>query len=125
MFAVVLADRDYDYIRGIECVETFYTESEAEGFVKDLIYQRDSSCKERVDYIDSFVEAIELPETDYHGWLEFLKQFHPFGDTYVFPKDFKEIFKRYLFDHSYTAEGYNPPKWLFCNANDYFVVEIK
>lgn len=123
-FAVIQIEQpDGEYVEGAECIYAATTKQEAEAHHQKMKNDRDVAWKNRLDYIEKFVDDINLPETDYHGWLEYLKQYYPFGACYVMPKDFKKEFKGYLRTHTpITLEGYNPPDmpcW-----SPLFVVEI-
>ena len=124
MYAIIEVYLNYDYVEGVECAETFDTKEEAESKLKQIKDSISDAQKKRSEYIDEWVDEIELPETDYQGWVEYLKQFHPFGAMYVFPKDFKRGLKSYL--RTYTnakLEGYDPPPCVL--SRDLYVVEIK
>jgi len=123
-FIVVQVDQDYDYVEGVRYIASFPTEDAADAFIQEKNEEQNAKWRARLDYIEQWVDAIEVPETDYHGWVEYLKQYHPFGAMYVFPKDFKKELKGFLrTHHSATIEGYNPPpadhRW-----NGLHVVEI-
>lgn len=122
-FAVIRVDQDYDYVEGAECIGSFPTEQEANDLINKMKSDTVTSWTNRVRYIDAFVESLSIPDTDYHGWLEFLKKFHPFGERYVFPKDFKGELKRYLASRHAKLEGYDPPKAISGTTN-LFAVEI-
>lgn len=124
-FIVVQVDQDYDYVEGVRHIASFPTEDAADAFKQEKEEEQNAKWRARLDYIEQWVDAIELPETDYHGWVEYLKQYHPFGARYVFPKDFKKNLKGYLkTHHSAIIDGYNPPladfKW-----SGLHIVEIK
>jgi len=127
-FAVikVTIDRYDGMLEGAECLDTFATEQEATDLIQKIKEKQSNVWRERINYIENFVDKIELPKTEYQGWLEFLKQFHPFGIRYVFPKDFKREYKNYLRNYNPKLEGYNPPYYNFnWNREDLVVVEIK
>ena len=96
MFSVLRVECWCDGPEDVECIKSFSTEDEANGYRRAIEDRRDSDWRTRCEYIDQWVEAMELPKTDYNGWLEYLKQYHPFGASYVFPKDFKLALKNYL-----------------------------
>lgn len=125
-FAVIRIDQpDGEYVEGAECIYVAVTEKDAEDYLQKMKNDRDTAWKNRLDYIEKFVDDISLPETDYHGWLEYLKQYYPFGACYVMPKDFNKEFKGYLRTHPTPVaklDGYNPPD-LPC-WSPLFVVEI-
>jgi hypothetical protein len=127
MFAIIEVDQCYEEINSLECIKTFSTEPEANDFVKQMCDDRNAAWKKRMDYIEEFVDAIDLPDADdvdYEGWKEYLKQYSPFGERYVFLKDFKKELKGYLRTHyNNTIEGYDPPPSVAWDRN-LFVVEI-
>ena len=109
-FIVVKVDQDYDYVEGVNYIDSFLTEDEANAFVQEKSQEQTSAWRKRMDYIEEWVDAIEPPVTDYNGWKEYLVQYHPFGGRYVMPKDFKKELKGYLrTHHSAKLEGYDPP----------------
>ena len=123
-FIVVQVDQSYDYVEGVNYVQSFPTEDEAIAFVQEKEKEQSAAWRARLDYIENWVDALELPETDYNGWVEYLKQYHPFGVRYVLPQDFKKNLKGYLkTHHSAKIDGYYPPpanfKW-----NGLHIVEI-
>ena len=123
-FIIVQVYQDYDYVEGVGYIKSFPTEEEANTFIQEKREEQDAACKARRDYIEKWVDLIECPETDYHGWKEYLKQYHPFGARYVFPKDFKKELKGYLRTHPAKLEGYDPPQANF-NWDNLFVVEAE
>jgi hypothetical protein len=124
-FAVIRVDQDYDYVEGAECIAAFPTEQEANDLVQKMKDERDASWKQKMEYVEEFVDNINPPETDYQGWVEYLKQY-PFGGRYVMPQNFKNHLKGYLRTHHYLVEldGYDPPS-IILEWNNLFVVEIK
>jgi len=109
-FIVVQVDQDYEFVEGVRHIKSFSTKDEADKFVKEKKEENLTAWQARLDYIEQWVDALDLPETDYNGWKEYLVQYHPFGKIYVTPKYFKKNLKGYLrTHHSVTIEGYNPP----------------
>lgn len=123
-FAVVRVDQYYDYVEGVECIDVFQTEQEANNLIQEMKDKRDTSWKDYDKYIETFVDNIDPPKTDYQGWEEYIKQFFGNDCRYVLPKDFKKELKRYLRDYSPKLEGYNPPS-IILGWTNLFVVEIK
>lgn len=124
-FIVVKVFSDYDYTEYVDYIGKFSTEEEANYFIQSKKDEQNSDWKIRRDYIDKWVDTLELPETDYNGWKEYLTQYYPFGARYVMPKDFKKELKYYLnTNHPANFKNYNPPpadlRW-----SNLFVVEIK
>lgn len=125
LYAVVRVDNDYDYVEGAECVAVYRFRDEADSHVRVARTESDSSWMNYCQYNKDYADSIKLPETDYQGWLEFLKQFNPFGIRYVFPKDFHKELASYLNSHGSAVkwDGYKPPKW-YPRLN-LFVIEVR
>lgn len=125
-FIVVKVETDYDYVEDVFYVEKFKTKEEAVKFISDRKEKQNSDWSARCKYVEQWVDAIELPETDYNGWKEFLKTWNAFchPDRYIRRKDFKNQFKDYLMKYSFKFEGYNPPEVNF-NSNNLFIIEVK
>ncbi len=124
MFAVLRIDQWYDGVEGIECIDAFPTEEEANQLKQSMEKERDESYRKKIEYIENFVDNIVLPETDYQGWLEFLPKYFGKGCMYVFPKDFKRELKPYLNNYEPKLEGFNPPQKI-SGWDHLWVVEIK
>ena len=127
-FIVVQVDQDYDYVQGVDYIDSFATEDEAKNYIKTKQELAKETGLKRINYIDEYVNKIEVPDTDYHGWVEFLKEF-PFW-SYVYPKDFKKQLKCYLYqNHTVKLEEYDPPEKEWSEAHaasvNLFIVEIK
>lgn len=123
-FAVIDVDQSYDYVEGLRCLATFLTEQEANDHFQMLTDQANAANLAKMQYIEKFVDAIELPEgVDYLGWLEFLKQYHPFGQSYTYPKNFKNELKSYLMHYTFEFKGYDPPS-IYRHWTNIFVIEI-
>ena len=125
MLAVIQTCQFYDEIHSVTCSKTCATEAEANGAIQQMKDNRDEAWSKRMDYVEEFVDAIDPPEpTTYNEWQEYLKQFSPFGDRYVFPKDFKKELKGYLRTHNNdTIIGYDPPPVEWSHA-EWYVVEL-
>lgn len=126
-FIVVQAHLDYDYVEGVDYIAKFNSEEEANKFISDKKEKQDAEWSARCNYINEWVDAIELPETDYNGWKEFLATWGTFShpSKYIYPKDFKNEFKRFLMQYySFSFEGYNPPAFHF-HASNLFIIEVK
>lgn len=125
-FIVVRVDQNYDYVEGVNYIDSFPTEDAANAFVQEKNDEQNSAWRARLDYIEQWVDEIEPPEnTDYNGWKSYLEQYHTFGGRYVMPKDFKKELKEYLrTHHSVKLEGYDPPSADF-RWNGLHIVEIK
>jgi|694.fasta_scaffold46598_5 hypothetical protein len=123
-YIIVKVNQDYDYVEGVEYIDSFVTEQEADNFIKEKTEQERTEWKARMSYIDGYVDAINVPDTDYNGWQAFLKQYVPFQSHWT-PKDFKNDLKIYLRNPSYSVNlaGYDPPpahnKW-----NNLFIVKV-
>jgi len=113
-YIVVKVSQDYDYVENVEYVDSFATEQEADNFIKEKDAASLSERRARLAYIDGYVDAINVPDTnDYRVWQVFLKQYIPFQSHWT-PKDFKKDLKSYLREHSPSVEsgvydGYDPP----------------
>lgn len=123
IYAVIRVDQYYDDVEGAECLASFPTREEAEKHVQEIKDERDRLYRENQAYIDRFVEAIEVPKTDYAGWVAFLKQFSFFGDRYILPQDFKYTMKSYLREQVPPLAGFNPPP-VKHGFNNLFVVVV-
>ncbi len=126
-FFVVSVDQNYDYVEGLEFISHHPTDDEAMAAKKKLEDDWYQLLHKRNEYIKSFVEAIELPDTDYQGWIEFLKKFDTFGHRYTMPKDFKKDFLSHLTNthngYSTTYGGYSPPP---CPSRpNLYIMEVK
>ena len=125
MFAVIQVFQDFDYVEGAECIDIFSTQQEASDLIREIKSEKISAWKQRTDYIDQFVASLDLPQTDYEGWLKYLNKFFPPDARYILPQDFKKELTFYLREHHLVKlEGYDPPPVIFDN-NNLFVVEIK
>ena len=127
-FIVVQVDQDYDYVQGVDYIDSFATEDEAKNYIKIKQELANETGLKRIKYIDDYVDKIEIPETDYNGWVEFLKKF-PFW-SYVLPQNFKQQLKSYLYQHTLVKlEGYDPPEKEWSEAHaaslNLFIIEIK
>lgn len=127
-FIVVQVDQNYDYVEGVRYIARFSTEDAANAFIQEKNEEQDVKWKKRIDYIEQWVDSIQLPEDiDYNSWFQYLEKYHPFSasPTKVSPKDFHKDLKGYLrIHHSVTIEGYDPPLADF-QWNGLHVVEIK
>lgn len=126
-FIVVEANQSYEHIEEIVYVENFDTKEQAQIYIENINIEQAASFQIRKKYIEDWVDAIEIPETDYHGWIDFYSQYI-FRNTYVFPKDFKNELKNCLINgYGYVKgnkfENYNPPKK--CRFSNLFIVSIK
>jgi hypothetical protein len=100
----------------------FTTRKEAYQYIVNRLGAQNSLWNARWDYIDKWVDAIEVPEMDYKEWLEYLKKYKLSGSTWT-PKNFKENLISYLkSSYSVDIEGYNPPHADF-GSNNLFIVE--
>jgi len=116
-YIIVQVDQDYGQVVGVRYIESFEDKESANAFILGKNEQRIAEWKNRLEYIEQWVDAIELPETDYHGWIKYLEQYHPFGVMYVTPDDFKENLMSYLTTHSVKLNEYEPPPVdLECNG---------
>jgi len=124
-FIVVQVHQNYDMVEGVDYIKSFSTEEEATAYIQKEKEKEEAAWKSRLEYIEQWVDAIECPETDYNGWKEYLKRYHPFGVMYVLPQNFKKNLKEYLRTHSAEIEGYDPPKANFeWYSYSLFVVKI-
>jgi hypothetical protein len=125
MFALIKVDRDYDCIDNVECLGSFPTEQEALDLKKKIQDKCLLSFSEWQRYIDKYVDDIEVPKTDYEGWIQFLNKFG-FARRHISPVDFKSSFKSYLKNYcaAVKLQDFNPPKRIL-GYEDLFVVEIK
>ena len=89
-FIVVRVDQNYDYVEGVRYIRSFPTEEEANAFIQEKNEEHKSAWRSKMDYIDAWVDALELPQTDRHGWLEYLKQYQIRDSS---PQDFKKNLK--------------------------------
>jgi hypothetical protein len=127
-FAVIRVDQpDGEYVEGVECIYVSPTEQEADDYLQKMKNDRNTVWENRMDYIEKFVDDINLPAAPgYQDWIEYTKQYHPFGCCYVMPKDFKKELKGYLRTHySAKIEGYSPPDLQDHQWEPLFVVEVK
>lgn len=122
IFAIIRVDQCYDYVEGADCLSVHSTREEAEAEIVRLKGVRDASFKARGDYISDFVDAIELPKTDYNGWCVFLKEWQ-YPGTHLSPSSFHREMKYFLFNHPVKLKGFDPPE-VIRNMNNLFVVEI-
>lgn len=109
-YIVVQVDLDYDYIQDVKYINRFTTESEAEKFIQEKLEEQNAQYKALDEYIEKYVEAIELPEAniDHNGWKEFMKKY----GFLVTPNEFKKEFQFYLKRNHYSSvniPGYYPP----------------
>lgn len=111
-YIVVQVDLDYDYIQDVKYINRFTTESEAEKFIQDKLEEQNAQYKALDEYIEKYVEAIELPEAniDHNGWKEFMKKYN-FHVCWWTPNEFKKEFQFYLKRNHYSVDipGYDPP----------------
>lgn len=125
IYAVIRIVQWYEDIHSVECINSFPTSQEAEDFVQKTKNELNALWKNRIEYIEKYVDDIVIPATDGQGWKEYLKKFHPFGELYVVPSNFKKELKSYLIRyHNAVLENYDPPKALV-NMDQLYIVEIK
>ncbi len=122
-YAVIQVQLSYDFIEGVDFIAKFDTEEQADAFKDEKVSEQREQWVKKCNYINNWVEAIEVPQTDYNEWREFCEKYHPFAQRHIRPQEFKEAFKDYLKKYRYTFEGYNPPECHF-KWNNLFVVEI-
>jgi len=115
-YIVIQIDLDYDYCMGAGFVEGFEAEDEADAFIAEKRALQDAAWKARCDYIEGWVDAIEVPEKVCpDDWQKFLKKYGYPGR--VSPSSFKNMFKNYLRQYGTTPEesdavglkDYKPP----------------
>jgi hypothetical protein len=122
-WAVVQVEQDHDNVEGVECLATFSTEQEAHV---EMQRRRDDSRYALVKhnaYISEFVDKIELPDTNYAGWLAFLETL---GICRHWEKRcFRENYSLHLRTGGATPlAGFKPPP-LPKSSRGLFVMEIK
>jgi hypothetical protein len=134
-FAVVKVDQDYDYVEGAECVVSFDTYAEADDYVRDFRQKQYELIQKRVDYIQTYVEAIKVPDLgtiNYQEWEQFLMPYFGRVSPYITAETFKHQLTLHLFsyptwgttEHGKKMKDYNPPPQIKVVQN-LFVVEIK
>ncbi len=124
MFAVIEIEQpNYDEIIGVKCVHTSDTKKEAEEFIQKIRDNFRATIQQRLDYIDSFVDGLVVPEENYEEWVKQFKNFNQSGPK-VQQKNFKKKFKEYLKTRHIDGivPEYNPPRII--NGFDIYVVEI-
>lgn len=125
IYAVIDVDQDYDYVVGAACLASFSTEPEANGLIKRMRDESAAAWKFRLEYIDKFVEAVEVPEPKTHQeWQDWVMKY-PVYANHTHPKNFKEHLRDSLRKgHGLTLEEYAPPP-RGGNCNNLFVVTIE
>jgi hypothetical protein len=56
-YIIVKVNQDYDYVEGVEYIDSFVTEQEANNFIKEKIEQERTEWKARSSYIDGYVDS--------------------------------------------------------------------
>ena len=126
-FIVVQANVDYDYVESVSYVASFPTYVAADIFIQEKKAEQNRDRLARFEYIEKWVDAIEIPETDYEGWMKFLDQWDNFMRNKN-PQNFKKELKAFLrtsnhrFNNHYFNQ-YDPPSADF-RCNNLFIVEI-
>jgi hypothetical protein len=129
MFIVIEVRQWYEEIDTLKAMISVDTQELADAFVVEIKKQKDEKWKEWDNYIQEYVNKIELPETkDNNEWFEFLKQYEFTLGRWITKPHTKEEFKskyiHYLRDgYGKNIEGFNPPEidkaWI-----SYYIVEI-
>lgn len=126
-FAVIQVNQDQGdgYINGMTCVKTFPTESEAEDYIQSEQRIEVRAWLIREEYIEDWVDKIDIPGTDYQAWKELLGDNMPAVALLWAPESFKKNMTSYLVGNPHIKfERYNPPKAIHGSENLH-VVEIK
>lgn len=124
MFAVIKVYSWYDGPEDVECLGTFSTSEEAEAHIKTIKEIQRNSWLKKKEYIDNYVDNIQMPEAGYDNWLKFIQGYFGEQCSYVFPKDFKDHLKGGLSKGTIKVKDCNPPE----HDSNYlylFVLEIK
>lgn len=131
-FAVIHVILDYDYVEDVEWIATFDSEQEANEHIESLRTRRNTAWANRVEYIEKWVEQIDVPTDDtadygsfVQSWVDNNPNYH-FVHNYICRSRFKDELMRYL-KRYYGAQfpGYNPPTKDTVLPTDLHVVEIK
>jgi hypothetical protein len=123
-FAVIDVGIDFvgGYADGAFCIAVFPEEQAAYDLIAKMQKEQSDSYRQRNRYIEGFVDGIEVPKTDYNGWIEFLKKYEWHG-RYTTPQNFKKEMKYHLGQHMVKIEGYNPPA-VINGRDNLFVVKV-
>lgn len=90
---------------------TFSTGLEAENYIQATGVKISQSVKARRDYIEQFVDAIEVPDHKGKEWQDFIKPYN--FRHYVSQCNFKDYLKSHLRVHYKTElPNYNPPEYV-------------
>lgn len=110
MFVVVRVDSCYDCIEGVDFVKEFDSEQAAQAYIEDLKQKESTALLARRNYIDNWVDSLEVPELNYTEWRQYLKKY--FSGRYVVPDSFKQELKYSLYENkeSIELENFNPPE---------------
>lgn len=125
IFAVVNVNLNYDYIEGIECLASFDTEEEAKLKIKQIIEERNSLIKKRIEYIDKFINDIKVPvDANYSEWIKFINNYKPFECKSKIENEFKLQLRMFLRYFDLWREDYSPPA-VRHDLDNLFIMEVK
>ena len=110
MFVVVRVNSHYDCIEGVDFVKEFDSEQAAQAYIDELTQKEKTAFLARKNYIDNWVDSLEVPELNYPEWCQYLKKYFSF--RYVTPPSFKEELKHSLYknNENIELENFNPPE---------------
>ena len=128
-YAVIQAWQDYDHIESLECIKTVNTKKEGNDFIKSERDRQDAEWKKRFDYIEKFVDDLDLRNMNGDKWDKYVNKFHYFDKNITSSygrKMFKTRMKMNLRIQivGIELEGYNPPDYSV-GANNLFIVKLK
>lgn len=110
MFTVIKIIQYYEDIDEVKCVEVCQTEDEANDLAIKFKDEIDEAWRKRIEYVNSFVDNIQIPELDYHGWLKWIETW-PGVPCTIRPEGFKSHLRSSLIrDYTLDNKDYNPPK---------------
>ena len=116
-YIVIRIELDHDCISGVECVASFETEQAANDFVVDEEEKRLDSIRKLFQYIDGFVEALDLSANPREIYKQFGVRFPSFSN------DLKQNLKCVLqASGANQYPGYSPPEIYSCG--DLHVVAV-
>ena len=126
MFSVIEVFMDYDYVEGVQHVQSFSTEEEAQQHIEKLKKQESDKFQKYKTYIEEYVDKIELPDLTGSNWFSIWDEFkkpYPCGFNST-PKDFHENLKSSLIINGYkiNKDDFSPPPRM--RNRELFVVEI-